>query len=94
MKRTALKVTNMVAHMVASGLLGWFWGKLFSYLFRGFLSDDTYASEHPRKYLFGAIGILVLMNLSLVLVISLPLGWLKGKVDDRIDKFCDDKEWD
>ena len=94
MKRIALKVTNYVAWFVASSLLGKCWGKLFGWLFIGFLTDEAYAEAHPKKYLLGVIGILLLICVSAYVVISLPINWLWNKTDKMIDDFADDKDWD
>lgn len=94
MKRFGLHVTNWVAYVVSCSLLGKLWGTLFGFLFRGFLTDEGYAAEHPKKYLLGAIGIILLAVVSGMIVVVLPLKLLVNKMDSKIDEFADDKEWD
>ena len=94
MKRIALHVTNWVSYLVANALLGKLWGMLFGFLFRGFLTDEGYAADHPRKYLFGVIGIILLAVLSSLLVIWWPLSKLMEFLDKKIEDVADEKEWD
>lgn len=94
MKRIILHVTNWVGYYIAIGTLSDLWGKLFGYLFEGFLSDESYAAEHPRKYLLGVIGILLLAILSGYIVIYMPLSYLMKKLDNKIEDFADENEWD
>ena len=93
-KRTGLHLTNWIGFVVANGLLGRLWGMLFSFLFRGFLSDEAYAAEHPKKYLLGAIGIIILTVASSFIVIYWPLKTLCDFLDVKIDSFADEKGWD
>ena len=94
MKRLALKITDWVAFMIAASQLGRLWGTLFTYLFKGFLEDETFAENHPKKYLLGAMGIVLFAGLSGWLVVAMPLKWLFSKSIDKIDEFADDHEWD
>ena len=94
MKRIILHVTNWVGYYIAIGTLSDLWGKIFGYLFEGFLSDESYAAEHPRKYLLGVIGILLLAILSGYVVIYMPLSYLMKKLDTKIEDFADENEWD
>lgn len=94
MKKMILHVTNWVGYYIAIGTLGDLWGKLFGYLFEGFLSDESYAAEHPKKYLLGVIGILLLAILSGYVVIYMPLSYLMKKLDNKIEDLEDENEWD
>ena len=94
MKKIILHVTNWVGYYIAIGTLSDLWGKLFGYLFEGFLSDESYAAEHPKKYLLGVIGILLLAVSSGLLVIYMPLSYLMKKLDNKIEDFADENEWD
>lgn len=94
MKRIILHVTNWVGYYIAIGTLSDLWGKIFGYLFEGFLSDESYAAEHPKKYLLGVIGILLLAILSGYVVIYMPLSYLMKKLDNKIEDFADENEWD
>ena len=94
MKRIILHVTNWVGYYIAIGTLSDLWGKIFGYLFEGFLSDEGYATEHPKKYLLGVIGILLLAILSGYVVIYMPLSYLMKKLDTKIEDFADENEWD
>lgn len=94
MKRIGLHVTNWVGFVVANALLGRLWGMLFGFLFRGFLTDEGYAAEHPKKFLLGAIGIVLLAVLSSFIVIYYPLKALCEFFDKKIDDLADEKEWD
>lgn len=94
MKRLALKITDWVAFMIAASQLGRLWRTLFTYLFKGFVEDETFAENHPKKYLLGAIGIVLLTVLSGYFVVVMPLQWLFSKSLDKIDEFADDHEWD
>ena len=94
MKRIILHVTNWVGYYIAIGTLSDLWGKIFGYLFEGFLSDEGYATEHPKKYLLGVIGILLLAILSGYVVIYMPLSYLMKKLDNKIEDFADENEWD
>lgn len=94
MKKIILHVTNWVGYYIAIGTLSDLWGKLFGYLFEGFLSDESYAAEHPKKYLLGVIGILLLAILSGYVVIYMPLSYLMKKLDNKIEDLEDENEWD
>ena len=95
MKKMILHVTNWVGYYIAIGTLGDLWGKLFGYLFEGFLSDESYAAEHPKKYLLGVIGIILLALLSGLLLIAKPISWIMSKIDNKIEEHFEDKnEWD
>ena len=94
MKRMALHITNWVTYLVANSLLGKLWGRLFGYLFRGFLTDEAFAEQHPKKYLLGAIGVAILAIASSMLIIWFPLTQLMNFFDKKIEDFADDKEWD
>lgn len=94
MKRTGLHVTNWVGFVVANAILGKLWGMLFGFLFKGFLTDEAYAEQHPKKYLLGAIGIILLAVLSSFIVIYYPLRALSEFLDKKIDDLADEKEWD
>ena len=94
MKKIILHVTNWVGYYIAIGTLSDLWGKLFGYLFEGFLSDESYAAEHPKKYLLGVIGILLLAILSGYVVIYMPLSYLMKKLDNKIEDLEDQNEWD
>lgn len=96
MKKILLHVTNWVGYYIAIGTLGDLWGKLFGYLFEGFLSDESYAAEHPKKYLLGAIGITLLAIVSGLIVIWAPLNYLMKKIDNKIEDHFeeDENEWD
>ncbi|MBO7449886.1 MAG: hypothetical protein J6U54_05905 [Clostridiales bacterium] len=94
MKRIGLHVTNWVGFVVANAQLGRLWGMLFGFLFRGFLTDEGYAAEHPKKYLLGAIGIVTLCVVSSFIVIYIPLNALCEFLDKKIDNLADEKEWD
>ena len=90
-----LHITNWIGCYTASYLLGGLWGKLFGFLFKDFLSDEGYATEHPKKYLLGVIGIMLLALLSGLLLISKPIGWVMSKIDNKIEEhFEDEEEWD
>lgn len=96
MKKILLHVTNWVGYYIAIGTLSDLWGKLFGYLFEGFLSDESYAAEHPKKYLLGAIGITLLAIVSGLIVIHAPLSYLMKKIDSKIEDHFeeDENEWD
>lgn len=96
MKKILLHVTNWVGYYIAIGTLSDLWGKLFGYLFEGFLSDESYAAEHPKKYLLGAIGITLLAIVSGLIVICAPLSYLMKKIDSKIEDHFeeDENEWD
>lgn len=94
MKKIILHVTNWVGYYIAIGTLSDLWGKLFGYLFEGFLSDESYAAEHPKKYLLGVIGILLLAILSGYVVIYMPLSYLMKRLDNKIEDLEDENEWD
>ena len=93
MKKIILHVTNWVGYYIAIGTLSDLWGKLFGYLFEGFLSDESYAAEHPKKYLLGVIGILLLAIVSGYVVIYMPLSYLMKKLDNKIEYLEDENEW-
>lgn len=94
-KKMVLHITNWIGCYTASYLLGGLWGKLFGFLFKDFLSDEGYATEHPKKYLLGAIGIILLAFLSGLLLISKPISWIMSKIDNKIEEhFDDEEEWD
>lgn len=94
-KKMVLHITNWIGCYTASYLLGELLGKLFGYLFEGFLSDESYAAEHPMKYLLGVIGIILLAFLSGLLLISKPISWVMSKIDNKIEEhFEDENEWD
>lgn len=93
MKRIGLHVTNWVGYLIANSLLGSLWGKLFGFLFKGFLTDEAYAKQHPKKYLLGAIGIILLSVLSGLVIIWWPLTKLMEFFTKKIEDL-DDKEWD
>ena len=94
MKRLGLHVTNWVSYLVANSLLGKLWGTLFGFLFKGFLTDEAYAEQHPKKYLLGAIGIVILCLLSGCLIIWWPLTKLMEFFDLKIENLADGKDWD
>ena len=67
---------------------------LLGFCFKGFLEDEGYAVEHPKKYLLGVIGVILLLVAGSVCLISIPLNWIREKLDLKIDEFADEKEWD
>lgn len=94
-KKMVLHITNWIGCYTASYLLGSLWGKLLGFLFKDFLSDEGYATEHPKKYLLGVIGIILLAFLSGLLLISKPIRWVMSKIDNKIEEhFEDENEWD
>ena len=93
--KMVLHITNWIGCYTALYLLGGLWGKLFGFLFEDFLSDEGYATEHPKKYLLGVIGIILLALLSGLLLISNPISWIMSKIDNKIEEhFEDEEEWD
>ena len=94
MKRMGLHLTNWIGFIVANAMLGRLWGMLFGYLFKGFLSDEAYAANHPKKFFLGTVGIMLLASVSSVVVIYYPLKRLCEFFDKKIEDFADDKEWD
>ena len=94
MKRIVLHVTNWTGYLVANSLLGDLWGRLFGFLFKGFLTDEGYAAEHPKKYLLGVIGVMVLAIFSGMIVIWWPLTKLMEFFTEKIEDLSDEKEWD
>ena len=94
MKRMGLHLTNWVGFIVMNSLLGSLWGKLFGFLFEGFLTDEAYAEQNPTKFLLGVIGIMLLAVLSGLLIIWYPLKFVMEFFDKKIDEFADEKEWD
>lgn len=96
MKKMILHVTNWIGYYIAIGTLGDLWGKLFGYLFEGFLSDESYAAEHPKKCLLGVIGITLLTVVSGLIVIWAPLNYLILKIESKIEDHFeeDENEWD
>ena len=94
MKRILLHLINWVGCCLVGSMGGKLVGQLMSYLFRGFLNDGAYAEAHPKKYLLGAFGIVVLTIVAAYILISMPLKWVMDKIDAKIEKFADDKEWD
>ena len=73
MKRMGLHLTNWIGFIVANAMLGRLWGMLFGYLFKGFLSDEAYAANHPKKFFLGTVGIMLLASVSSVVVIYFHL---------------------
>lgn len=94
MKRIALKGANYAAYLVGCGVLGRLWGMLLGFCFKGFLEDEGYAAEHPKKYLLGVIGVILLSVAGSACLIGIPLNWIREKLDLKIDEFADEKEWD
>ena len=96
MKKLILHIINWVGYYAGLGVLGHLLSKLYFGLFEGFLSDESYAAEHPYRYLLGFFGILFL-GMGLVLgVVWFPLTKLMEFIDSKIEdiKDKDDEEWD
>lgn len=92
MKKIILHLTNWVAYYSLCGISGRAWGNLFGFLFKGFLKDEAFAEAHPKRYLLGVIGIMLLAVCSGLMLIWWPLSLLMKVVDKKIDELPDEKD--
>lgn len=99
-KVKVLKAANTVGYIGASVVGGKLWGSLWAWIWRDFTSDENYAEEHPKMFLFKVLLILVSGAVLSMAIVSWPLKklyfWIDSKIEGLNKKETkeEDKEWD
>lgn len=97
MMKIAVKVLNYAGYLMGCSVLGnWFY-KFYYGLF-GFMTDETYAKDHPKMYIAKVVAVMVVGILLALAIIWYPLTkafeWINSKIDIFFDKKEDDEEDD
>lgn len=94
MLKFAAKILNYAGYLVGINVLGSWFADFYYGLF-GFISDEQYATEHPKMYILKVIAVMLLGSAIAMAIIWWPLTKIMEWIDDKIDKFFDkDKEED
>ena len=99
MMKILVKTLNYVGYLAGCGVLGnWFYKAYYS-LF-GFITDETYAEEHPKMYIAKLVACMVSAILIALAIIWYPLTkvweWINKKIDEHFEKKevkDDDEDW-
>ena len=95
--KIAVKILNYAGYLMGCNVLGTWFYRFFYGMF-GFLTDETYAKEHPKMYIAKAVGVMVVAILLALAIIWYPLTkvwqWLNGKIDDFFGKKEDEEHDD
>ena len=93
MKRLGLHAVNWLGYFIGidigSTLFSKIWWKLWK-----FVSDEDYASNHPKMYLLKFVAVLLLGFGIGMAIVWYPLSKLMEWIDSKIDTYADEKEWD
>ena len=95
--KIATKILNYAGYLIGCNVLGTWFAKLYWSLFK-FLTDEDYASEHPRMYLLKFGAALAFGTILALVIVWYPLTkafeWINRKIDSHFDKEKEDEEDD
>ena len=84
--KIVVKTLNYAGYLIGCKVLGDYWYKAFYGLF-GFITDETYAEEHPKMYLAKLVGVMVAGILLALAIIWYPLTKLMELINSKIENF-------